>query len=68
MHHMITLVDTSGGTLFTIGRPLRITASLPMLQEAEGGNPALEFRWRRPLRYDVIIRTFQRSQTSGPIN
>jgi len=58
LRQSITLVDISAGTLFTIGRPLRVVAPLQALQEFEGGSLHWLAARRQPLHYDVLSEPF----------
>ncbi len=58
IHEIVTLADTSAGTLFTSGLSLRVLAPLPSLQENEGGALRWLASWRRPLHYEVTAEPF----------
>lgn len=59
LHQMITLINTSGSTLFAAGLPIQVVASLQFVQREKSGCLHWNVPWRRPLRYQVLsdIRT-----------
>lgn len=54
VHQTVTLVNTSGSTLFTSPYPFEIIAPLSALQYHFDGTLRWSTSWRKPLRYDVI--------------
>jgi protein-glutamine gamma-glutamyltransferase len=58
----VTLADTSANTLFVTGKPVRVMAALPALQENGEGTLRWASAWNRPLRYEVIAEPLSDSE------
>jgi len=54
LHQMITLINTSGSTLFAAGLPVQVVAPLQIVQREMSGCLHWNSAWRRPLRYQVL--------------
>jgi len=62
LRQMITLINTSGSTLFAAGLPIQVVAPLQIVQREISGCLHWNSNWRRPLRYQVLSDV----QTSRP--